>query len=188
MYVVTMNIKDSNSPQKIKIINVLEGTTAEVITRSNSLGQDLVILDGHRYIVIEKSDGVNTRKIEVRNGAIIQKTFSLISTTEQLTSYNYINNDANYFAMTSFKLVGLNIVFSIYLINIESGANLGNLIKSVSYNLLDAGPVKVISAYDEQKTQIYLSTNFIALVYNDGINDPIIKITFISTSNFLRNK
>jgi hypothetical protein len=38
MYVVTMNIKDSNSPQKIKIINVLEGTTAEVITRSNSLG------------------------------------------------------------------------------------------------------------------------------------------------------
>jgi hypothetical protein len=51
--------------------------------------------------------------------------------------------------MTSFKLVGLNIVFSIYLINIESGANLGNLIKSVSYNLLDAGPVKVISAYDE---------------------------------------
>ena len=38
MYVVKMNIKDSNSPQKIKIINVLEGTTAEVITRSNSLG------------------------------------------------------------------------------------------------------------------------------------------------------
>jgi hypothetical protein len=38
MYVVTMNIKDSNSPQKIKIINVLEGTTAEVITRLNSLG------------------------------------------------------------------------------------------------------------------------------------------------------
>ncbi len=82
MYVVTMNIKDSNSPQKIKIINVLEGTTAEVITRLNSLGQDLLTLDGHRYIVIEKSDGVNNRKIEVRNGAVIQKTFSLISTTE----------------------------------------------------------------------------------------------------------